>query len=122
MRTRSRRLGALAVALGLASIALGAAATSASSGKVYGLKNCTVPEVRPVRIVLACADNGLWINSIHYGRWGSRTVHAHGVLHAKTCVPDCASGGVKDYPTKFRLYRIGRVTCDARSIRMYRRI
>jgi hypothetical protein len=122
MRKRKGRAVALVVTLSVAGVVLGANATSASSGKVFGLKDCTKPEVRPVRIVLACADAGLYINSIDYGHWGGREVHAHGVLHAKTCNPDCATGGFKSYPTKFRLYKIRRVACDGRYVRMYLRI
>jgi hypothetical protein len=100
----------------------GAGSAAASRGKVYGVKNCSTPEVRPVRIVLACADDGVWINSTDYGHWGGKRVHAAGVLHAKTCHPSCAAGRVKDYPVKFRLYRIGRAECGDRIVRLYRRI
>src|SRR5438046_1860003 len=105
MSSRIRLTAIVVGAVALAALALGGA--SASSGKVYGIKDCTRPEVRPPRIVLACGDVGLYINAIDYRSWGAQSVHATGVMHARTCNPQCVGSPYKDYPVKFRLYKLG---------------
>jgi hypothetical protein len=115
------------VGIGLAVTALlvlGASTANAGGNRVYGIEDCTNPKPKPDRIVLACADNGLFINSLDWKSWGGRQSRATGVIHAKTCDPICAGSGYEDFPVKVRLYKPRSRPCGGggKLIRVYTRI
>lgn len=60
---------------------------------VYG--DCTHPTVEPTEIVFACADYGEVLEQIHWSAWTASDAIGVGVLHYKYCVPNCASGGLR---------------------------
>jgi hypothetical protein len=114
----------LALGLAVAVAVLGCVATSTSGGqqKIYGVQDCHIPKVKPKRIVLACADFGLFANHFHWSHWGHRKAKAKGVLHAKVCKPSCAEGFFKDYPVEIVLRRIKTRTCNGKRARYYTKV
>jgi len=109
---------ALAALVSLAATSL----ASAGGNRVFGVENCTNPKVKPNRIVFACADFGLYANHFNWKHWGNRKAKTKGVLHAKVCKPDCASGYFKDYPVKLTLHKIKSYNCDGFRARFYRKV
>jgi hypothetical protein len=114
----------LALGLAVTAVALGCVATSASGGnqKIYGIQDCGIPKVKPKRIVLACADFGLYANHFDWKHWGHRKARTKGVLHAKVCKPSCAEGYFKDYPVEIVLHRIKTRTCNGKRARYYTKV
>jgi hypothetical protein len=51
-----------------------------------------------VMLVFTCADAGVLADKLIWTNWGQPEATATGVLSAKTCDPDCASGGREEYP------------------------
>ncbi|MEI6700169.1 MAG: hypothetical protein WCL38_00230 [Actinomycetota bacterium] len=47
--------------------------------------------VRPVTIVLSCADGNAIVGHATWTSWGAATASGKGVLAQNTCVPNCAS-------------------------------
>jgi hypothetical protein len=97
-------------------------AKASQKNKVYGVEDCGEPAVEPNRIVFACADFGLYANHFDWDHWGHRKATANGVLHAKVCKPDCASGHYKDYPVELTLHKIKKWSCNGFRARFYRKI
>ena len=108
----------------VSALALVALATPAAGGssRIFGVEDCGKPEVEPDRIVFACADFGLFANHLDWTHWGHRRATAEGVLHAKVCKPDCASGYFKDYPVTVTLHKIKTWSCNAFRARFYRKV
>jgi hypothetical protein len=50
------------------------------------------PQVRPIRFVLACADENAYLTSLHWVRWSPSVGIARGIDHENDCTPDCAAG------------------------------
>jgi hypothetical protein len=111
---------ALLVPVLLVSVVAGSA--SANGSKVYAPKDCTKPRIRPSRIVISCADFGLFVTINHWNRWGRPKAKGKGDLHANTCRPDCATGKFKEYPVKVRLRKIREKTCGGRRLPLFRRM
>jgi hypothetical protein len=59
----------------------------------YG--DCVTPTVEPSEIVLNCADHGLVFGQLHWSNWTSTRATAVGTETYKTCVPNCATGGIR---------------------------
>lgn len=89
----------------------GTAAASGASERVFGIEDCGEPEVRPDRIVLACADFGLYVDKTDWSSWGGRRARAKGVLNVNDCDPSCAEGHFDRYKVKLRLSRIRNRPC-----------
>jgi hypothetical protein len=125
----STRVGAVAariavVAVGLMALALAILPTAVSDAarqRTYAPKDCTKPQVRPNRIVFACGDFGLYVNHLRWKKWGHRRARGKGVLHAKTCDPDCATGGYDDYRVKIKLRKVRLGHCGDRYVRLFRK-
>jgi hypothetical protein len=117
----SRPLTCIAVLVTAFSIAIVATA-GASHERVFGVQDCTKAKVEPKRIVFACGDFGLYANHFDWKHWGARKARTSGVLHAKVCKPDCASGFFKDYPVKLVLRHIRHWRCGGKSGLFYKKI
>lgn len=61
--------------------------------------------------MLACADFGLYSNTLDWKSWGGRKARAEGVIHANTCDPACVDGNYEHFPVKVKLYKIGNRPC-----------
>lgn len=59
------------------------------------LYNCymTEPEVRPQAIILFCGDAHSILDEITWHSWSVEGASGRALLKARTCVPDCATGG-----------------------------
>jgi hypothetical protein len=99
-----------------------ASLASAGGKRVFGVEDCNDPEVKPDRIVFACADFGLYANHFDWKHWGHRKAKSSGVLHAKVCKPDCVSGHFKDYPVQLTLHKVKTYSCDGFRARFYRKV
>ena len=117
-----RRLVVVAT-IGLAALALAAVAAQAQGGtKVYAPEDCSTPKVKPDRIVLTCADFGLYVNDFDWQDWGGKSSHGFGTLWANTCKPSCASGNFKHYPVAVTLKKPKPTRCVGANVYMYRKI
>jgi hypothetical protein len=105
-------------------LAIAAVPTASGGGekKVFGIQDCGKPRVKPKRIVLACADFGLYANHFDWRHWGARKARTDGVLHAKDCTPSCAEGRLVDYPVEVILRKIKTETCNGITGRFYTKI
>jgi hypothetical protein len=79
-----------------------ASSTAAASGKRVYVSNCGKLTYQPSSVVMACGDAGLIAESLTWSQWTSKRASATGTGVAKTCDPDCASGGVTTAPIEVR--------------------
>lgn len=81
-------------------------ATRARGGVTY-IPNCLgEPVQEPREYVLTCADAGYLVAGLRWEGWGTARAVATGVAHVETCVPDCATGSVEQYPATVVVDRI----------------
>ena len=66
--------------------------------------NCHGHSFKPGRIVLACADAGLYVEHLQWDRWGRAEANGTGIGTGKTCNPSCAAGGSRSAGMEIRLY------------------
>jgi hypothetical protein len=83
---------------------------TAAMGLPRVIWDCTMPPpsgqesgVEPSSIVVTCADNGTGIESIVWTSWTTTTATGSARLWQKSCVPDCARGGIGLYPAAVTL-------------------
>ena len=48
--------------------------------------------------MLTCADAGWTLGHLTWTDWGRPTAFASGIWSQKNCKPNCALGGISDYP------------------------
>jgi hypothetical protein len=76
---------------------------------------------KPKSLILFCADAGVTAQRVRWYRWGAREARgASRYVYAKTCVPDCATGGVRRYRARFVLRRVR--TCAENGERVFTRL
>ncbi|HZT45489.1 MAG TPA: hypothetical protein VFA24_04850 [Gaiellaceae bacterium] len=64
------------------------------------LTGCThQPQVRPAKVVFACADFNFYATNLHWSRWSATEATGTGTGHQNDCRPNCAAG-------KFVTFRI----------------
>jgi hypothetical protein len=115
---RKALIAALAVALLVPAIF----ASSAGAGAgVKAPKDCSDPQNRPSRIVLACADFSLFVNTIHWDVWKANKAKGTGFLQVNDCNPNCASGTFHSYPVNIKLERPRETNCSGDEVSMFRR-
>lgn len=96
-------LAILASALALTAGAAPATATSAAgsvpqaAGRTRVLANCTHLAVKPRRVVVACADGGIYVVFRHYRSWRHLVARGRGVYSFNDCKPSCAGGTFHHY-------------------------
>ena len=65
----------------------------------YVLVNCeNKAQVRPGGYVLACADGGTGLESLHWTSWTPRLASGYGTEYQNDCLPSCAEGHEHYYP------------------------
>lgn len=52
---------------------------------------------RPSAMALACGDGAATASALAWSKRGGSHATAHGKVSVRTCMPDCATGGVADY-------------------------
>jgi hypothetical protein len=85
------------------------------------VSDCIHGRVRPTEVVLFCGDAGAYVMDIHWRHWGGSIAVGSGVYTEKTCVPDCATGGVRRRHATLWLGDVGRCPRQG-SKRYYRRV
>ena len=63
------------------------------------------PRTRPGQYILACADGGAYLASLHWATWGSSAAFADGISTFNDCVPNCAAGHGHSFPVLVVLWR-----------------
>jgi hypothetical protein len=98
-------------ALSLASIAgTGMSAGAGGTAQTLALPDCAgKPAVKPVEVVLACADAGVIASALAWTGWGEPFTAARGVASVNDCDPNCAAGHRHTYQVV--LIADGRQTC-----------
>ena len=104
MKLGRTTIGTLAVAssllaggLGLALPAHAAATSGLAHMTKYVVLNCNgKPEVKPGTIELACADDGLGLEHLHWTTgWTRHGAAGHGIFWENLCKPNCAEGRIE---------------------------
>jgi len=110
MKNRRSRIAAIAAALAAAGLGAGLGLTlpaNAATAKppTYVVLNClNKPVVKPSGYVLACADDGMGLQGVHWTSWTSHLASAYATFYENTCTPDCAAGKIIDYPALVTLW------------------
>ncbi len=97
----------------LAAVAVSVPAEGAKPPTVVSA-NCHGHNFKPGRIILACADAGLFVEHLKWKRWGRQEAEGSGTGTGKTCNPNCAAGGSRSGPMEIRLFRTARCAKDGR--------
>ena len=103
----SRPKSATATATATATAAATATATAtATAASVPVVVDCAVhPRTRPGQYILACANGGAYLASLHWAAWGSSAAFADGISTFNDCVPSCAAGHGHRFPVLVVLWR-----------------
>jgi hypothetical protein len=88
--------------------------------RLYFPSTCRAPKYKPKRIIVACADVGLYLTSMRWRGWNTTVAKGSGTAHANDCIPYCAVGHFHTNPAKVRRYRAG--FCADEGVYQYRRL
>jgi hypothetical protein len=88
----------------------------------FAVEDCTKPEARPERIVIACGDFGLFVDSINWDNWGDRKATGHGALNANDCTPSCAEGDFKRYPVNMTVRKVRKRECGGKRVPLFTKL
>ncbi|MEV6772113.1 hypothetical protein AB0N05_26145 [Nocardia sp. NPDC051030] len=66
------------------------------------------PVTRPGRMLLACGDGGLSVQSITWSTWGPDTAEGEGTQYRRICEPNCAAGHEATAPTHITLRKVSK--------------
>jgi hypothetical protein len=99
-------VAALGLSLGLvgsaqAATATTTTATTTASTPRYVVLNCLnkdKAQVKPGTISLACADDGIGLEHLHWTSWTPKLASAYATSWQNDCKPSCAGGHTYDYP------------------------
>jgi hypothetical protein len=81
---------ALAGGLGVALPANAAVTDVSAHSPKFVVLNCNYkPEAKPKNYTLACADDGLGLENMHWTRWTSHGAAGHGTFYEALCNPIC---------------------------------
>ncbi|MFB8000951.1 hypothetical protein [Nocardia sp. NPDC056000] len=107
MKNAARKAGWTVTSIAALAAAFAPAAVVNAAGPdpvVYDCTRTTDQAVqRPSNVLLACGDGGLWVKDITWTSWGPNTAEGDGTQSRRTCVPNCAQGGVATGPTHITL-------------------
>jgi hypothetical protein len=83
--------GAALVSSGTPATASTQAATAAIPR--YVVLDCSFkPVVTPPAFVVACADNGMGVEGLHWTSWTPKLASGYGTIWENDCTPNCADG------------------------------
>jgi hypothetical protein len=57
------------------------------------------PVAAPPTFILACADDGIGVQDLHWASWTPKLASGYGVFWENDCTPDCADGHLRYYPS-----------------------
>jgi hypothetical protein len=78
------------------------ASTQAATAAIprYVVLDCSLkPVVTPSTFVVACADNGMGVEGLHWTSWTPKLASGYGTVWANDCTPNCADGHFHYYPS-----------------------
>jgi hypothetical protein len=106
---------------GLALVAIPAlfAATAGAAKGPFAPEDCSKPKVEPQRIVISCADDGIFVDSITWNSWKKRKATGEGTLNVNTCNPNCAEGNFKTYPVDMTLNKVRERKCGKKKVPLF---
>jgi hypothetical protein len=102
-------------------LAAGLSATALGANPIKGTNGCGDLQVKPSTVIFACADAGLGAIHLDWSHWGDRKAKGKGTLYAKTCDPDCTSGGVDKFPVVVVFRKLRTENCSGKVVRAYTR-
>jgi hypothetical protein len=84
-------------------LALGFAAISVAQSRSSGASDavplfCAKPAVKPVTLVISCADANSEFTGLHWYGWGDATTYATGTARWNDCTPTCVAGTWRSNP------------------------
>jgi len=100
---RSRRIGALAVAV--LAVAVAAPAAQAQDGPTLLINDCQHGKFKPRKIIITCADANFRVKGITWSSWTRQEARGHGTAVVNDCEPNCAEGTFHNYPIRLRAFR-----------------
>ena len=92
--------GAALASSGMPAITHATVSTQAPSAKTpkYVVLDCSFkPVVAPSTFILACADNGIGVQHVHWTSWTPKLASGYGTVWEKDCKPNCAEGHFHSY-------------------------
>lgn len=92
------------------SAATGSTVSIASGPRPVILDCGATPRVRPSGYVLACADDAIGLQHLHWTSWTARLASGYGTLYENDCAPSCAAGHFRSYRALAVLWGSTRVT------------
>ena len=106
----------------MAVVLLIAAALPAESQARTYYPNCAAElRYKPKSLIFFCADAGVIAKRVRWYKWGTREARGRsGYVYAKTCIPDCARGGLRRYRARMVLKRAR--TCPDNGRRVFTRL
>lgn len=104
----AQAVGPTSTEQGAATAARQEVARTSPPTKVYARCGYRPPQVRPRKILLACADGSAWYRHLRWDSWGRSTATGHGILWANDCKPYCAKGTFHSYPLRLTLGHVWR--------------
>ena len=119
--TRSTPAATAALALLSALLFVVAPAAASAANPIKGTNGCGDLKVKPRTVVFACADAGLLASHLDWRHWGDRKAKGEGTIYAKTCDPDCTSGGVDRFPVVVVFRKLRTEHCSGKTVRAYTR-
>ncbi len=82
-----------AAVAGLVVAAIVLAAVPAQAGRqTFTVSDCRHVEIRPERIMFACADGDFYATHLEWQRWRPFRAFGQGLFHQNDCRPSCAEG------------------------------
>jgi hypothetical protein len=103
---------AASVALAAGALPAQAAGQHARSGQTQMVKptrvvaNCNRLAVKPRRVVVTCADFGIFVVFRQYSSWTSTAALGSGIYRINDCKPSCVAGTVHRYQAQLRLGQV----------------
>jgi hypothetical protein len=113
------------VLIAVAGAVLVPALIAGSAGAGAGVKapqDCADPENRPNRLLIACKNEAIFVNSIHWDVWKSNKAKGEGVLQVGDCAPSCAGGSFDQYPVKIVLSDPRDGKCNGERVNAFRKV
>ena len=110
--------GALRIAIVITSLAVPSIAIAAGANQIRAI-NCGREQYKPSRIILSCADAGIWLGRLRWSSWNRTRAVASGDFSENTCTPTCSAGHAVTRPVTVTLS--APQTCPGRAHPAFRR-
>jgi hypothetical protein len=105
------------VLAGFVALAIGAGTATASFSPPKW-SDCGHLTVKPVNIVITCADANYQLRGLAWTSWGASTVQGTGTAHINDCTPTCSNGKERTYPVETTLAKLTKCGSSSRYLRL----